>query len=139
MDRDSPVLPRPRTEDLAPPDPAHPFTLLFGDSLYYWHQNVLIRHSEALHREYRILLLDYPRGFVEIHSDDARRLGIRDGDRIRLCTDHGCATAAARVTPEVRAGTVHVPYFLREVEQAILGDQPSPGRLVAIDIRKEAA
>lgn len=133
------LRPIPRPARIAPPDPAHPFTLLFGDSLYYWHQNVLIRHSEALHREYRILLLDYPRGFVEIHSDDARRLGIRDGDRIRLCTDHGCATAAARVTPEVRAGTVHVPYFLREVEQAILGDQPSPGRLVAIDIRKEAA
>ena len=49
-----------------------PLTLVFGHSLYYWNQNVLIQHSETLKREYRILLLDYPEGFVEINSDDAK-------------------------------------------------------------------
>ena len=39
-----------------------PLTLVFGHSLYYWNQNVLIQHSETLKREYRILLLDYPGG-----------------------------------------------------------------------------
>ena len=77
-----------------PPKPAgnpdgFPFTLVFGHSLYYWHQNVLIRHSETLKREYRLLLLDYPDGFVEINTDDAKRLGIRDGGRIRLSTAGG--------------------------------------------------
>ena len=43
----------------------YPLTLVFGHSLYYWNQNVLIQHSETLKREYRILLLDYPEGFVE--------------------------------------------------------------------------
>ena len=57
---------------------------MFGHSLYYWHQNVLVKHSETLKREYRILLLDYPEGFVEINPDDAKHLGIRDGQRIRL-------------------------------------------------------
>ena len=66
----------------APED--YPLTLVFGHSLYYWHQNVLIQHSETLKREYRILLLDYPEGFVEMNPDDAKQLGIRDGEKIRL-------------------------------------------------------
>lgn len=131
------VIPRPPPP--GPADPEHPLTLLFGDSLYYWHQNILIRHSETLHREYRILLLDYPHGFVEIHTEDARRLGIRDGDRIRLCTARGCAQTTARVTAEVREGTVHVPYFLREVEAQLFAGSTAAGRLVPVSITREAA
>ncbi len=108
---------------MIPPE-AYPFALIFGHSLYYWHRNVLVMHSETLRRELRVLLLDYPDGFVEMNEDDARRLGIRDGAAIRLCAERGCAMTAARVTREVRAGTVFVPYFLREVEKAILGEEP---------------
>ena len=90
---------------------------MFGHSLYYWHQNVLIRHSETLKREYRLLLLDYPDGFVEINTDDAKRLGIRDGDRIRLSTAGGSLTSTARVTSEVRSGTAFVPYFVRQLKR----------------------
>ena len=93
----------------------YPLTLVFGHSLYYWNQNVLIQHSETLKREYRILLLDYPEGFVELNPDDAKQLGIRDGEKIRLRAAGGSAVAAARVTPEVRSGAVFVPYFVRQV------------------------
>lgn len=125
------------------PDPAqqavgeYPMALVFGHSLYYWHQNVLIRHSETLKREYRILLLDYPQGFVEINADDAKALKIRDGDTIRLCAATGSATIAARVTPEVKAGTIFVPYFVREVGQQLTGDRvPAADRL---NVRVEKA
>jgi predicted molibdopterin-dependent oxidoreductase YjgC len=115
--------------------PDYPLVLVFGHSLYYWHQNVLIKHSETLKREYRILLLDYPEGFVEINTEDAKQIGIRDGERIRLQAASGDAISAARVTPEVRSGTIHVPYFVREVEKQILGrtangGQPVPVRVV---------
>src|SRR6266496_524526 len=46
-----------------------PLTLVFGSSLFYWNQNVLVRHSETLKREYRILMLDYPDGFVELSTE----------------------------------------------------------------------
>jgi anaerobic selenocysteine-containing dehydrogenase len=81
---------------------------------------VLVRHSETLKREYRILLLDYPEGFVEINPADATALGIRDGEKIRLRADHGSAIAPARVTAEVRSGTVFVPYFVREVQSQVI-------------------
>lgn len=103
------------------PPADYPFTLTFGHSLYYWHQNALIQHSETLKREYRILLLDYPDGFIEINPVDADALRIRDGMKIKLVSGSGSATTAARVTEEVRKGMVYVPYFLQDIAKQILG------------------
>jgi formate dehydrogenase major subunit len=124
-----------------PPDPPspprdYPLVLVFGHSLYYWHQNVLIQHSETLKREYRILLLDYPNGFVEINTEDAQQLKIRDGERIRLRAESGWAIAAARVTPEVKPGTIFVPYFVREVEKQIRGTTETVSRYVNVRLEK---
>jgi predicted molibdopterin-dependent oxidoreductase YjgC len=126
---------RPRLEAMEIED--YPLALVFGHSLYYWHQNVLIRHSETLKREYRILLLDYPNGFVEINADDAKRLGIRDGETIRLRAPSGSASVAARVTPEVRSGTVFVPYFVQEVQRQIRGSLENGFRAVPVRVEKE--
>jgi formate dehydrogenase major subunit len=114
--------------------PEYPLSLVFGNSLYYWHHNILVQHSETLKREYRILLLDYPNGFVEINADDARQLNVRDGERIRLQASSGEGVTYARVTPEVRAGTVFVPYFVREVEKQILGTTGASGQPVPVRV-----
>jgi predicted molibdopterin-dependent oxidoreductase YjgC len=100
----------------------YPYTLSYGHSLYYWHQNVLVQHSETLKREYGMLLLDYPDGFVDINTEDAKRLEIRDGSRVRLVGITGSAVTTARVTREVKAGMIFVPYFLREVRDQLLGE-----------------
>jgi predicted molibdopterin-dependent oxidoreductase YjgC len=108
-----------------PPESAaseeYPFRLLFAHSSYYWHQNTLVRHSETLKREYGILLLDYPQGFVEISESDAKQLAIRDGQAIRLVSGSGASKTFARVTSEVRAGTIFVPFFLQDVMKSICG------------------
>jgi predicted molibdopterin-dependent oxidoreductase YjgC len=113
-------IPRPSRPPCTSDD--YPFTLSFGHSLYYWHQNVLIQHSETLKREYGILLLDYPEGFVDVNLEDAKRLGVRDGARVRLVGVTGTATTTARITPEVKGGMIFVPYFLREVREQLLGE-----------------
>ncbi|MCX7824840.1 MAG: molybdopterin oxidoreductase, partial [Verrucomicrobiae bacterium] len=130
-----PVTRHPRTD--ATKD--YPVILVFGHSLYYWHQNVLIKHSEVLKREYRILLLDYPDGFVEINTEDAKELGIRDGQKIRLRAATGVAVVTARVTPEVRKGTVFVPYFVRQVQQQIRGGTGNGIQLLPVKVEKETA
>jgi len=117
----------------------YPHTLVFGHSLYYWHQNVLMQHSETLKREYRILLLDYPNGFVEINSDDAKQLGIRDGEKIRLRAATGSAVIAARITPEVRSGVIFAPYFVHDVRRQILGLEENSAPLAPVRVEKEAA
>jgi predicted molibdopterin-dependent oxidoreductase YjgC len=116
-----------------------PFTLVFGHSLYYWNLNVLVRHSETLRREYRALWLDYPEGFVEINDQDAKQLGIRDGQRIRISAPHGSAATTARVTEEVMPGTVFIPYFMHELERQVFAAGPNSSNLVPGRIEKEAA
>ena len=130
-------IPKPPQPEPAPKE--FPLTLVFGNSLYYWNQNVVVRHSETLKREYRILMLDYPQGFVELNTDDAKQLGIRDGKRIRLCAANSSSTATARVTSEVMSGTIFVPHFMRDVERQILGATGDSRRLVPVRVEKEIA
>jgi len=114
-----------------------PFLLWFGHSLYYWHQNALVQHSETLKREYGILLLDYPEGFVEMNPDDARSLNVRDGEKVRLVVLEGQSAATVRVTAEVRRGVVYVPYFLEDVAHRLRGNAgPVEGRTVHVRIEK---
>jgi formate dehydrogenase major subunit len=120
-------------------DKEYPLTLVFDNSNYYWNQNVLIQHSETLKREYRILLLEYPDGFVEINTEDAKQVGIRDGEKIRLRSASGTTVVAARVTREVRSGTVFVPYFVGRVKQQIGGPQAHNVHLLPVCVEKETA
>lgn len=138
-DRKLKFIPVTRAPQAAAADKEFPLTLVFGHSLYYWHQNVLIRHSETLKREYHMLLVDYPEGFVEINIDDAKQMGIRDGEKVRLRAAGGKALVAARVTNEVRSGTVFVPHYVHQVQQQIFGSQETGAQRVPVCVEKEAA
>jgi predicted molibdopterin-dependent oxidoreductase YjgC len=48
--------------------------------------------------------------FVEIHPEDAKRLDIADGQRVRLRTSAGEAALPARVTDGIAPGCVFVPW-----------------------------
>lgn len=128
----------PRPAEIAKNPVDFPLTLVFGNSLYYWNQNVLVRHSETLKREYRQLMIDYPEGFVEIHPEDATRQGIRDGGKVRLSVPTATSKARARITSEVMVGTIFVPHFMREVEQQVLGSAGDSFRLVPVRLEKDS-
>jgi predicted molibdopterin-dependent oxidoreductase YjgC len=117
----------------------YPLTLVFGQSLYYWHQNVLINHSETLKREHRLLLMDYPDGFVEVNTDDAKRLQIRDGQKIRLRAATGSAVSTARVTSEVRSGAIFVPYFVQQLRAQLVREDANGNSLIAVRVERDAA
>jgi len=48
--------------------------------------------------------------FVAVHHDDALRLGIADGRRVRVWNDRGAFTATARVGGEARPGVLVAPF-----------------------------
>jgi predicted molibdopterin-dependent oxidoreductase YjgC len=48
--------------------------------------------------------------FVELHPEDAERLGVSDGAKATVRTDAGTATLAARVTPHIARGVAFVPF-----------------------------
>ena len=48
--------------------------------------------------------------FVEVHPEDARSLGLEDGDAVRVRTAAGEAELPLRVTAAVARGSAFVPY-----------------------------
>ncbi|RME95301.1 MAG: molybdopterin oxidoreductase [Verrucomicrobia bacterium] len=124
-----------------PKEDGRTLALLLGQSLYYWHRNVLIQNSETLRREHRLLLLDYPEGFVEVNPADAEQAGVRDGQAIELVSSRGRVRTTARVTDEVRPGVVYVPFFLHDVKRALgrHGEMGVPSLSEPIFVRIEKA
>ncbi|WP_109774834.1 molybdopterin-dependent oxidoreductase [Quadrisphaera granulorum] len=61
-------------------------------------------------RRVRQLVMTDPDARAEVHPDLARRHGVSDGDLVRLTTRRGSALFRARVTRDVVAGTVFVPF-----------------------------
>jgi nitrate reductase NapA len=89
------------------PDEDYPFWLCTGRVLEHWHTGTLTRRVPELHRA-------VPRAFVELHPDDARDLGIGDGQGVRIVSRRGQVVVPAslngRGTPAAR-GLAFVPFF----------------------------
>jgi nitrate reductase (cytochrome) len=88
------------------PDDEYPFWLNTGRVLEHWHSGSLTRRIPVLHRA-------VPRAYVEIHADDARALGIRNGEIVRLVSRRGSMNIEARIDYRAQPtrGQVFVPFF----------------------------
>ncbi|MCX5903310.1 MAG: hypothetical protein NTV89_07520, partial [Proteobacteria bacterium] len=73
-------------------DPAYPFTLLTGTSLY--HCGTLSTYAEGP-------LAVRPRAWIEINPLDAERLGIEGRDNVVVRSHHGGITVEARLNAAV--------------------------------------
>jgi len=70
--------------------------------------------------------------FVEVHSDDAARLGLADGAAAEVETRHGALRAAVRVRATCAPGVLFMPRNLRVANVPALlgpGGAPCPARL----------
>lgn len=81
------------------PDDEYPFLLTTGRVIYHWHGGEMTRRSEGL-------LAIWPEPAVEMHPHDATRLGIQEGQRIRVDSRRGSMEALAMVTDRVSEGIV---------------------------------
>ncbi len=88
------------------PDGDYPFWLSTGRVLEHWHTGTMTRRVPQLHRA-------VPEALCELHPDDAKRLGIRNRDPIRLVTRRGALEIRASVDERGRPmkGSVFVPFF----------------------------
>ncbi len=88
------------------PDAQYPFWLSTGRVLEHWHTGSMTRRLPALHRA-------VPHAYVEMHPDDARSLGIQDGDPVKLTTRRGTLTLPYQFHSKgkVSKGTVFVAFF----------------------------
>lgn len=93
---------RPAKPPAEPADAEYPFVLSTGRVLEHWHTGTMTMKAEELRRA-------YPECFAEVNPVDAKALGIRSGDRVRITSRRGEAVIKARVVDMPRPGMVFVP------------------------------
>ena len=94
-----PITPRPPARAV---DAEHPFILNSGRIRDQWHGMTRTAKSARL-----LAHIDQP--FVDIHPEDARRLGLVEGGLARLRGDHGAMLARVRENAGHRRGTLFAP------------------------------
>jgi formate dehydrogenase major subunit len=95
------------------PDEEYPLVLNTGRVLEHWHTGSMTRRSKALDSI-------EPEAFVAIHPDDATRLGIAEGQRVRVTSPRGSVALRARVTNRECPGAVFIPFHFREAAANLL-------------------
>jgi len=89
------------------PNDEYPFVLSTGRILHHFHTGSMSRRSEALNAYVN-------EGYVEIHPEDLTKLGLSDGDSIKVITRRGSIVTTARATKRVAVGSVFAPFHFAE-------------------------
>jgi formate dehydrogenase alpha subunit len=89
------------------PDKRFPFLLSTGRQLYQFHTGTMTRKSPVIHQV-------SPTGYVEIHTRDAEKLGIKDGQMVEVTTRRGRVQTPARVTTQIEQGWLFMPFHFSE-------------------------
>ncbi|MCB2225435.1 MAG: molybdopterin-dependent oxidoreductase [Desulfarculaceae bacterium] len=89
------------------PDEEYPLVLSTGRRLYHYHTRTQTGRSGGLNE----LLGEET---ADISLADAKKLGIANGERVRLSSRRGSIELTAKVTPEVQEGMVWMAFHFRE-------------------------
>ena len=89
------------------PDDDYPFILTTGRMMFHWHTGTMTRRSEKLEQE-------APEPYVELHPEDAERIGLDGNRRVRVASRRGEIELTARITPHIRRGVVFIPFHYAE-------------------------
>ena len=89
-------------------DEEYPFLLTTGKELYHLHTGAYTRESKPLSRL-------APRDRLELNPADAEKLGIGDGEKVKLRSRRGEVDIAVQVTDRVPAGTVFSTFHSSDI------------------------
>ncbi len=89
------------------PSEEYPFVLTTGRNLFHYHTGTMTRRSPKLERE-------APEPYAEINSQDAKGLGIVDGERVMVSSRRGSITLKAAVTDRIIRGSIFIPFHYAE-------------------------
>ena len=94
------------------PNDEYPFILTTGRVLEHWHGGTMTRHSA----------LDdlYPEARIEINPADAARMGVADGDTVRVSSRRGSVVVRAWVSERATLGVVFLPFHFSEAAANLL-------------------
>lgn len=88
-------------------DEQYPLVMTTGRNLFQYHSGSMTRRVAEIERH-------AGEPYVELSPEDARVLGVNDGDTVKMESRRGGMEIKARVTGRVRGGTVFVPMHYAE-------------------------
>ena len=95
------------------PSEEYPFVLNTGRLLEHWHTGSMTRRSFALDAI-------QPTAMVFMSEADAARMGIADGDFVRVSSRRGSIELAAKVSHRETPGSCFIPFHFREAAANLL-------------------
>lgn len=90
------------------PNLAYPFILLTGRTRDQWHSGTKTNLPQTL-------LKHKPLDFCEIHPNDAEKLGIKEGDEVKISSRRGSLISIAYISDEISEKCLFVPISNREI------------------------
>ncbi len=90
------------------PDQQYPFTLNTGRRLTHYHTGTMTRRSRGLQEM-------MPEDYLELHPTDAAKLGVTTGDLVKMASRRGEVQIKAKLTEDVRPGSVFCSFHFTEV------------------------
>ena len=89
------------------PDEAYPLLLTTGRVLWHYHTGSLTRRSQGL-------AAIYPEGVLEMHPEDAARLGVANGELVEVSSRRGQVNVKTDVTEKIQPGVVFMTFHFAE-------------------------
>jgi len=103
--------------DYVPPDELpsakYPLILTTGRILEHFHTGTMTRKAKGLEAL-------APNPFVEVNPQDAKKLGVKDGDQVKVSSRRGSIELAAKVDEKVDVGVIFIPFHYHEAVVNIL-------------------
>ena len=95
------------------PDKEFPFILTTGRELFQYHTGTMTRRVDAVNTV-------LPTALIEMHPDDAERLGVKDGEMVCVTSRRGSIDIHVSVSPRPAQGVVFIPFHSKEAAANIL-------------------
>ncbi|MCR4553469.1 MAG: formate dehydrogenase subunit alpha [Succinivibrionaceae bacterium] len=95
------------------PDDEYPLILMTGRVLYHYNTRAMTGKTPGLMEK-------EGHSFIEVNTADAARLGIENGERIRVSSRRGTITSEARVSDKVSPGETWMPFHFPDGNANVL-------------------
>jgi len=95
------------------PDNEYPFLLSTGRQLFQYHTGSMTRKIDAINKV-------SSGAYIEIHPDDAKQLGVNDGDKVKVSSRRGSVDIKVLISERPLKGMTFMPFHFKEAAANVL-------------------
>ncbi|MDP2754360.1 MAG: molybdopterin dinucleotide binding domain-containing protein, partial [Nitrospirota bacterium] len=95
------------------PDNEYPFLLSTGRQLFQYHTGSMTRKIDAINKV-------SSGAYIEIHPDDAKHLGVNDGDKVKVSSRRGSIDIKVLISERPLKGMTFMPFHFKEAPANVL-------------------